>query len=266
MDYYSKYLKYKSKYLELQKQAGGKCGLLENKNICELREAGFTQDFLTEKKGATDHNSRINKIKVFTPEEIENIKNLKIIGFDDKDAYKIASDYTTKYVNNIIILKKAGFSHDNARYGRQLTDKEINNMIKLKTLKPEGFDDLYAIESVDFTNEQIENMIKLKNPPNNFDDHYAHKGAQLEDKQIKNMIKLKTNDIGDYHAYEGAHDLKEEKQIENMIKLKQARFDDFYALLGAKSTDAQINKMIELKNSGKTYKDAYYTTLKTITS
>ena len=230
MDYYSKYLKYKSKYLELQKQAGGKCDKTDN--ICRLKEAGFENDFLTLKDTISEssensHNDRINNIIKASKKQIDNMIKLKTIDkFSDEDAYKGALFLTDKQIDNMIKLRKNRIFQD-LYDGAKLKPVQIDNMIELRKITGirefayKGARDLNGNKNTG----QIKNMIELKKIEF-FEEEFAYKGAKDLDGdkntgQIKLMIELKNEpyNFSQSHAYECALYLKEGRSLDEIIDI-----------------------------------------------
>ena len=168
MDYYSKYLKYKSKYLELQKQAGGNCN-----DVCNtLKTTHKFNDFYAYLGAQLE------------PEQIKKMIKLKTINkFSDIFAYH-GANLTVEQINKMIELKNPpyNFSDQYAYEGAKLKPEQRQKMINLKKIYK--FSDAYSFGGASLlTDKQIERMIDLKNPPNNFVDRDAYDGAQLIDEQ-----------------------------------------------------------------------------------
>ena len=207
MDYKQKYLKYKSKYLDLKEQIGG-----DSEKIKKLKNAGFTEDFIKKNTKSIDD-------KKISLDLISRMIYLKEAGFSEDSSYKYATDLQTEQIINIIKLKKeAGFSEDSSyKYATDLQTEQIINIIKLK--KEAGFSEDSSYKyAKDLKVEQIIIMIKLKKEAG-FSEEYAFKSAKINDIKIH--------------------------EIENMIRFKKAGFEDFYSYIGALNlTNKEIDDLI----------------------
>ncbi len=179
MDYYAKYLKYKSKYLELQRQAGG---------LPFIRKSSF--------KKCTKEEKEENQNKCKLQEA-----NVDLTNFLETNKLEWEFFYLQPIqIENIIKLKKKGFSDKYAYYGAKLEPEQIKRMKELK--KIHNFSDEYAYNGAQLKPEQIKKMIELKKSPNNFSDYYAYQGVKdLSDEQIKEMINSKNTGKSDEDTY-----------------------------------------------------------------
>jgi hypothetical protein len=192
--YLQKYLKYKNKYLQLQRQIGGKCYT----NVCKLKDAGFID--YEAKYIAKNSNDK----------EIKNIFDLINAGLIPSDA-KIASDLTGDVNSGKI---KIYVDLINADFDKYQAHNGANNL------------------TGDINSGQIKNMIDLKKA--DIEDYHAYKGARdltgdINSGQIKNMIDLKQADFYDDDAYKGAKELTGDinsGQIKKMIDFNN--FDDAF--------------------------------------
>jgi len=119
MDYYSKYLKYKSKYLELQRQIGG-----DDTNLDMLRKNKFNQFFI---------NTNIEMLKTMKKSQIEKMIELK-------KTHKLDNDYNALYGSKdkesekkLEDLKNNGFTEDFIySVFLNLNDEQLKQLIQLK--------------------------------------------------------------------------------------------------------------------------------------
>ncbi len=227
MDYYTKYLKYKSKYLELQRQSGGKC----KNNICKLQDAKFDNNFIK------NNETEFKKLK---PEQINKMIELKTApnNFSDEYSYEGAKldDTTRDKMKELKNVHK--FTEEYAYEGAKLKPEQIKNMIELKTktttlLRP--FSDEFAYKGATLDDTTREMMIKLKsNNQHIFDSIYSYKFAKLI---IKSQNKINLDEI---------LNLLNERKYDNSEELFYEKYRSTYRdYFGDDSTDNIENKYLK---------------------
>jgi hypothetical protein len=184
MDYKAKYLKYKNKYLNLQK--GGLCITQECKLKEELNKAGFKDYFIDD------------IIKYKYTDNIKMAYEMLKAGFSHDNVFYYFLAWRDKLneaqlKTAIYLLKTVKFEQKEAILLSLLYNGEINEQqIKTANSMKEKYDVHMAYKiALGLTDLQI---IQFNNFINNgFEVDAAYEGAKLNDAQIKNAIGIKTS-------------------------------------------------------------------------
>ena len=206
--YYKKYLKYKSKYVELKKLYGGEIE-------CENNIQNDTCDKLRLKCGSNDtkkcvilHNLGFSEYYIGVGANLEDEKfntliQLKQDDFNDYSSYNGALNYKTLDNNKIEQmnkLKNIGFTEDipyDAVY--KLSEEQIEKMI---FIKKKGFTDKFAYSYVK-GDDNIRKNIEFANNKKRFKNIPIKQFNDI--KKEEKMLELKEQGKSDQDAYQEAY-------------------------------------------------------------
>ena len=241
MDYKQKYLKYKSKYLDLKEQIGG-----DSEKIKKLKNAGFTEDFIKKNTKSIDD-------KKISLDLISRMIYLKEAGFSEDSSYKYATDLQTEQIINIIKLKKeAGFSEEYAFKSAKINDIKIHEIENMIRFKKAGFEDFYSyIGALNLTNKEIDDLINsFINDESDFDGSkliFLFLNKEFKEKFTEDQIIIYNNlpCLWNYEfKYSLFRELIKNKLTNNITKLKKLKSFEI-----KKINMLNIDKVIELLKS-----------------
>ena len=190
--YKQKYLKYKSKYLQLKKLYGGNesCGTVDDEICKQLKEMGFTDTYI--QLGEILRNKYQYKYK--------KLIELKNNGFTNFSSYNaVSNNLDDNKIEQMKNLKKIGFTEDipyNAVY--KLSEAQIEKMI---FIKENGFTDKFAYSYVN-GDDVIRKIEELSNNKKRFKNIPIKQFINIE--KEKEMFKLKQQGKSDQDAYQDA--------------------------------------------------------------
>ena len=188
-----KYLKYKTKYLELKKLYGGECDEKCLELQKKLNEEQITRMNELLKKGyeanMAYYGSQLNDRQFL---EMIILKNMNIVDYLAFSVSKLSDDKLIKYHDIIKTNERHGYkslSNDLNVFYKVLLSDDPARRSKFEKLTI-SFNYRISYNASEFDDKRIDKMIKLKKKYKTMNDNTIYYASELEDKDNDIILKL----------------------------------------------------------------------------